>query len=461
MSRPNVTSNYTASPTSAPTSASQRIVAFIGEASTSFTTTESVVRGSGASDNLSHTATAIARVGNFSTTTDYAAPTDYSLASGHVTWVSGHGPATGATYWVTYTYAKSGADYAPAYFTDYNSILAKYGPITANAAPGALDAASYLTMAAQIAMSPGIGASQLIMVQLNPTTPGSPLLADFQAALTALQTTVPGANVKPYYIVPLIGRCSDADALSVNAACLAHCIQMADPAFLSERRAYSGMKSDATYNGLISALTALGAVNNSRITLLANFDPQLTIATGGVQQLVTLDGSFVAGAIAAFRSTQQVSQPAMNQLIQAFSGFNTNFSSTQIDNIDDLGGMVLENASGVITTVNDVTVDVASDIEKSIPTVETRDDLISGLRLQLKRTILGKRGSPTIPSQIENQVDIYLTGRRANGDISSYSPSTASLNSGSTTQYTVSFSYKPAGEVLQITVNFSIDLNLA
>jgi len=299
------------------------------------------------------------------------------------------------------------------------------------------------------------------MVQINPATPGSPLLSDFQAALTALQQPVAGVNVKPYYIVPLIGRLSDSDANSTNAAVLAHCIQMADPQFLSERRGYSGMKSDATYNSLISALQALGAVNNSRLTMAANYDPQLTIVSGGVQQLVTLDGSFVGGAIAAFRSTQAVSQPALNKLITSFSGFITNFTPVQVDNIDNNGGMVLENSSGVITTVNDVTVDVASDIEKSIPTVETRDDLIAGVRLQLKRTVLGQRGSPTVPSEIEDEVDNYLTGRRASGDISSFSPSTASLNPGSTTQYSVSFSYKPAGEVLSITVNFSIDLNLA
>lgn len=459
MSRPNVTSTYTASPTSAPTSASQRILAIIGEGATSFTVTESVVRGAGTSDALVHMAVSIIRVGNYSTTTDYSSPTDYSLAAGAVSWVIGHGPATGATYWVTYTYAKAPADYAPKYFTDYNAILSNYGPIAATG--GVLNAASYITMAANLAMGPGIGANQLVIVQLNPAVPGSPLLADFQAALTTLQQPVAPGNIKPYYIVPLIGKCSDADATSVIAASLAHCIQMADPQFLAERRAYSGLKNNATYNSLISALQAFGNVGNSRLTLAANFDPQLTIISGGVQQVVTLDGSFVACALAALRSTQQVSQPELNKLISSFSNFVTNFTPIQIDSIDNNGGMVLEDVSGVITTVNDVTVDVASDIEKSIPTVETRDDIIAGVRLQLKRTVLGLRGDPTVPSKIEDQVDGYLSSRRASGDISSFSPSHASLKPGSTTAYTVSFSYKPAGEVLSITVNFSIDLNLA
>ena len=69
--------------------------------------------------------------------------------------------------------------------------------------------------------------------------------------------------------------------------------------------------------------------------------------------------------------------------------------------------MVLENVSGVITTVNDVTVNVGSDIEKSIPTVETRDDLILGARVELKRQVLGQRGSPTVPSEIEDLWDLF------------------------------------------------------
>ena len=411
----------------------------------------------GSKDAFLHDPLSITRIGNYQTTVDYAPSTDYVANATGVTWLLSHGPVAGAAYWVTYTYAKT--SFAPGYFTDYNSILSQCGPITSTITAGALDPASQLTMAAKVAMAPGIGASQLILAQINPATPGSPTLSDFQTALLALQNPVSG--VKPYYVVPLIGNLSDSDAASVNAACLAHCIQMADPQFLSERRCYTGMKNDATYSSLIAELQALGAANSSRITVAANFDPTLSIVSNGVSSKITLDGSFVAVALAAYRSTQQVSQPELNVLVTAFDGFNTTFNPVQIDTIDDNGGMVLENVSGVISTVNDVTVNVSSDIEKSIPTVETRDDLIIGIRLQLKRTVLGKRGSPTIPSQIEDQVDKYLTSRLGMGDIMAFSPASAKLNSGSTTKYTVTFSYMPAGEVLGITVSFSIDLNLA
>jgi hypothetical protein len=202
-------------------------------------------------------------------------------------------------------------------------------------------------------------------------------------------------------------------------------------------------------------------LNNSRITIAANMDPQLSIVSGGAAQTITLDGSFVAVALAALRSTQQVSMPELNVLITAFNGFVTNFDPVQIDLIDDNGGMVLENVSGVISTVNDVTVNISSDIEKSIPTVETRDDLILGCRLELKRQVLGQRGSLTVPSEIEDVVDEYLKTRIASGDIMRFSPSSAYLVPNTITKYAVSFSYKPAGEVLQITVNFTIDLNLA
>lgn len=415
----------------------------------------------GSTDTLAHPPLVITRVGNFQTTTDYALGTDYVLGPTGIVWLAGHGPAADAVYWTTYTYAKVASDYVPMYFSGGNlgPIISQYGPITSVISPGTLDPASQLSMAAQIAMDPGIGASQLILCQITPATPGAPTLADFQAALLKLQQPV--AGIKPYYIVPLIGNLADGSVNPVIAACFAHCIQMADPQFLSERRCYAGLKNNSTYNSLISALQGFNAINNCRLTIACNYDPQLSIVSNNAALELTLDGSYVAVALAAYRSTQQVSLTELNVIIPVFDDFVTVFNPVQMDTMDDNGGMVLESFSGVVTTANDVTVDISSDIEKSIPTVETRDDMISGLRNELRRQVLGQRGSPTVPSEIEDIADLYLTTRVASGDILAFAPSSAFLNPGSITKYTVSFSYKPAGEVLDILINFTIDLSLA
>lgn len=66
------------------------------------------VRGSGQSDLISSSlpnpsATALFRISNtFAGPADYVLGTDYTVASGYVTWVTGKGPATGATYYVVY-----------------------------------------------------------------------------------------------------------------------------------------------------------------------------------------------------------------------------------------------------------------------------------------------------------------------------------------------------------------------
>jgi len=408
--------------------------------------------------------TSVARVGNYQTTTDYAIFTDYILSANGVAWLAGRGPVGGAAYYATYSYAKVSGDFAPQWFTDPNAAAANYGPLSSTITPGKLDPASQLSMAANIAGA--IGASQYIMVQINPASPGAPTLADFTGAYTALQNPLqvqgPGnllLRVKPYYIVPLTGNLSDSDATGAITAALAHCILMADPSFRSERRAYCGMKSDATFNTLIALLEAVGAVNSNHLTVAANFDPSITFTANGVSNTVTLDGSFVAVAEAAYRSTQEVSEPMIGALISVFNGFGTNFTLPQGDIIDDNGGTVIENDNGVIRVLNDVTVNTSSDIEKSIPTVETRDDLIIGIRQQLKNTVLGQRGSLTTDSDIEKEVDEYLELRQTAGDILGASKSSATLNAGSTTKYTVTFSYIPAGEVLSIDVVFSVDLS--
>lgn len=462
MPRPRVTSSFTSSPVSSPLAASLRVPAIVGEGAISFTVTEQVIKGTaGGTDNLANVATAILRVGNYSTTTDYQATTDYTLTGGDVNWSpAGAEPVTGAKYFVTYTYAKVAADFAPKLYDNFNDILNAYGPITLSS--GALTPASYITMAAQIMMGPGIGATKLIIAQINPTVPGSPVASDFTSALTGLQNSVSALNVDPYYLTPLGGKLGDSDVAVVNAAYLNHAIQMADPQFRKERRIYTGQKANSSFNNVVTAAQALGTdqVNSGRLTLAANYDPFVSVSSNTGPVEVNLDGFFQAAAIAGFRSTQVCSQPALNKLLPAFNGYRTTFSSTQIDSLDDVGAMVCESIGGTIRMVNDVTVNVVNDIEKSIPTVETRDVMAGALRRRLYSTIIGLRGSPSIPASIEQITDSYLEEERGNGDIQAFTPSKASRLPNSTTKFGVSFSYLPAGEVLEIRINFSIDLNL-
>lgn len=463
MPRPRVTSEFISSPISSPLAASLRIPSIIGEGAVTFTITEQVTKGtSGGTDPLAHTALSILRIGNFSTTKDYSLTTDYLLTGGSVDWSPGGSePTVGQKYFVTYSYAKAAADYGPQLFDNFNAILQAYGPVALDN-NGNLTPASYITLAAQIMMGPGIGAQNLIIAQIAPTTPGSPVAADFTTALAALVNSVGPLKVDPYYVVPLGGKLSDSDVGVVNAAFLNHAIQMADPQFRKERRIYTGLKSNASFNSVITAAGALGTdqVNSGRLTLAANFDPTLTLSTNTGPKVITLDGFFAAAAIAAFRSTQVASQPALNKLLPAFSGFVTTFSSTQIDALDDAGAMVLEDVAGSVRMVNDVTVNIVNDIEKSIPTVETRDSMILSLRRRLSSAFLGLRGSPAIPSQLEQSADTFLEERRGSWDIQAFSPSKANRQPNSTTKFVVTFSYLPAGEVLEISVRFSIDLNL-
>jgi len=461
MPRPRVISEFIPSPLSSPLAAAARVPAIIGEGATTFTVTEQVTKGAvNGTDNLAHVALSIIRIGDYSTTKDYDTVTDYLLTGGDVDWSpAGTEPATGQKYFVTYTYAKAAADYDPKFYDNFDAVLSAYGPVTQTG--GALDAAAYITEAAQIMMGPGIGAQRLIVVQVAAAVPGAPTASEFNTALAKLVDPVGPLSVDPYYIVPLIGRLSDGDVALVNASCLGHAIQMADPQFLKERRIYTGQKSNSSFNNVVSAATALGVdANSSRLTMMANYDPQVTISTPTGSATVTLDGSFAAGAVAAYRSTQQVSQPALNRLLPAFNTFGTRFSSVQIDALDDAGVTVLEEVAGTVRLVNDVTVRVVNDIEKSIPTVETRDSLIASLRRRLKAVFIGLRGSPSIPAEIERETDSYLDEERGNGDIQAYSPSKASRVPNTTTKFQVTFSYFPAGEVLEIKVRFSIDLSL-
>jgi len=453
MPRPRVSSTFNSSPVAAPRSTGLRVPAIVATGRKFFTVTEQITHGSSeGTDTLAHTATAIIRVGNFTSTTDYALTTDYLLSGGNISWSPGGAePTVGQKYFITYTYAKVAADFAPKRFDgDLNAIITEYGPVAFTA--GVLNAESYITMMAQIEMA--AGASTLIISQVN-NAAATPVASEFSTAIDALENTK-ALGLAPYYLTPGIGALSDADVPTVNTKCLAHANKMADPQFQLERRVYTGLKSNSSATAVQTAAQAFAA---SRLTLAANFDPQISVS--GIDGLVTLGGDMAAAAVAGFRSSQPAAEPALNKAIPSFTGFKTLFDPVTIDLLVDAGALVLESEGGVIRVVDDNTTNQADEVESSIPTVEHRDVMIQRIRRNVRAKFQGKRGGPTITSEMEESVGFDLQDEITKGDVQKASRPHAVRQTGSLNRFAISFSYLPAGKVRDVDINFSVDLSLA
>lgn len=455
MPRPRVTSTFLSSPTIAPLGASLRIPAIIGTGRKEFTITEQVTRGVGeTSDTLANTATSIIRVGNFRSTNDYTDGQDYQETAGAVDWsLGGIQPADGAKYFVTYTFAKVAADFAPKLFTaNFSDIIDEYGPIALDN-NDVLESESYITMCAQIMKASG--ASVFIIAQVN-NAADVPVASEFQTALDALENTK-NLGVVPFYICPLIGNLSDSDATAVNTAALVHANKMADDQFRLERRVYTGLKNNASATDVINAAQAIA---DSRLSLAANFDGQVTVSDPAGNKEVTLDGAFAAAAVAGFRSSQEVSQPAMNKAIAGLTKFLTNFDPVTIDLLVEAGALVLEDDAGTIKVVDDNTTNSSDDIENSIPTVEHRDVLITGLRKRIRDKFKGRRGGNTLLGEMEKGTDDFIDQDITKGAIQKRTNAQAARVTGTLNKFKIEFSYLPAGKVRDVEIRFSVDLSL-
>lgn len=453
MARPMVTSQFVRTRAASPVAIGARVLALIGKGTDSFTVQEAVVRGSGTNDTLGHTATAIVKVGDYKGTAEYVVTTDYILDAGGIKWVGSHKPATGATYYVTYSYAKVAADYDPFLTDDFSEVVTRCGDIELSS--GDLTVDSYLTAAAQIAFD--IGVRQVIICQIEANT-----AAEFKDAYDKLENPVDGIN--PYYIVPLLGSLSaSGDFDTAKGTALQHCLKMASEEFGKERRLYTG-KKDYVGSGLAvdDFTTEAAALMESRVTLSGNYNPIRVISqpTGSVN--VTLDGCFDAVRLAAFRTTQFASDPMMNRPIQgAFTGFETRWGDIEVDTLVDGGVCVSEEISGVIRVVDDITTNTSDEVEIDIATVEARDVLITMNRTAVEGRYKGARGDNSISDQLKSFEDSFLDMRIGEGLIAAKGAIGAGRVPGSLRKWQIAFNYLPVTKVRDIVIKFSVDLGLA
>jgi hypothetical protein len=309
-------------------------------------------------------------------------------------------------------------------------------------------------MAAQIAFN--IGVRQVIICQIATNDTDG-----FSDAYDKLENPVNGIN--PYYIVPLLGSlATSGDFITAKGTALSHCLKMASEEFGKERRLYTGDKDYGSGVSVDDLVSEAGALLESRVTLTGNWNPIRVVSqnTGSVD--VVLDGCFQATMLAAYRTTQFVSDPMMNKPVQgAFTGFDTRWGDIDIDTLVDGGVCVCEEISGVIKVVDDITTNTSDEIEVDINTVEARDTLISMARDAVRSRFMGIRGDNSVSSQMQSFMEIFLTQRLGEGLIAGIGAISASRQTGSLRKWQISFSYLPVTKVRDIKITFSVDLGLA
>lgn len=226
--------------------------------------------------------------------------------------VSGTGvrPAPGTAYYATYDYTR------PA--SDYNVAKRYFSPDAFYADIGTPSPSNKLAIAGTLAFENG--APSIMVVQVDDATfPSSPTQPEFLAALNAAGLTSTATE-----IVALT------TSLAVQADLITHLVNMNGPIEQNYRRGWFGMARGTAigdrdtpdtyvYRAVRTLQVPADSPARGRMILVAPADVSKTIVLeSGLTQVVELDGSFVAAAIAA-RMTA-FSSPAETLMRKTISG---------------------------------------------------------------------------------------------------------------------------------------------
>ena len=406
-------------------------------------------------------------VTNNTTGTTLVPGVDYTISgTGSATTIStilsGSGIAgVGANGWIAvnynYTTAVTGTTYT---FYNFNSVQNTFGPAFTYNNTGAVSINSPATLAAYLAFQNG---AQIVSCQNIPTASGG----NEQDFLTAVQGLIknPGIDV----IVPLkydtTYNTSTSGTLFVGVANFL-AAQATNGIY---QRAFVGMDSTVSGTNLINTVskiaTSISGTLGNRMTLAVpqqiNVNPGLNSVTGYSNTYVTVDGTYLAAALAGlFTGQPDVYVPITHKNVSGVQSIPNQISSSDSTTIQSFGGTVVrQRANGTIYVRHGLTLNTSTWLTQEISINAIGDRLSNNISRVLSNSTL--IGSPLTKNTIASlQSTVLATLMRAVNTnlIQSYQNLTYSINPANPTNVVISFSYSPTIPLNYINVNLTVNV---
>jgi hypothetical protein len=388
-------------------------------------------------------------------------PRDYSVtqdvSGGVINSVSTLVRTTSGTISLTYpqvqvTYQYTDSDYYALHgFTDFTSFQAAYGPAL-DPVSGAI--VSPLSLAAQIALMNG--ANQIYAIALDGS---GTIQQQFADAYTLLSASNNNVNL----VVPLWDTVTDGTALAgmlqtLNAALTAD----ANNGVL--RTAIVGL--DSAYAGSATAVATLATgVASQRIVL--PWPNQLSFFNGYTNSTVTVDGFYLAAALAGQAASRQPQVPLTRKLPQGFTGFPATVQSgltrTVKDQLAVAGVCVVEvDRNAQLSVRQGLTTNYAGGVlTREISLVRAQDALYTLVQNNLEAAaLIGQPVTSGTPLQVKSIVAGALETAKSAGLIVDYSNLAVRQQTppnGDPTVIDVQFAYKPSYPLNYVLVGFTVD----
>jgi len=354
----------------------------------------------------------------------------------------GQEPAVGDSYFITYNYAKTAADFETMLFTSQRAVERNYGDTTPD---------NQVSLAAFLAFLNG---AVVLGIKQVPKIPGSNQAStqSYSDALNDLRGSLPGGAVLDT-ITPMRG-----DDIDLFLQLSNHCDIQSSIRFRAERTGIIGVAS-GTQPTEVGGIAQ--QIENTRIRLVYPDIVTLTIqdALGNFKQFL-VDGTYLAAAMAGNRASPNidVATPWTRARIVGFDELARKLDAVEQNQVAVQGVTVMEQRGTVIRVRQGLTTDPTNILTK-LPTVITiADEVQRAARRDLDRFI-GIKFLPGVLSEIEGQLATTMKALKNAEIIAAFTGIQARTTNDPTVVEVEAF-YQPIFPLLYIVITFNLRSNL-
>jgi len=355
-------------------------------------------------------------------------------------------PSEGSTYYVSYKYRKSEADYEPRYFNNYDDIVAAYGNYDVSASASVLNS---LSLGAEIAFNNGVSA--VVCVQAKNSSD-----YEMQTAIDKLTKTI--AEVSNFNtIVPLT------TSSVVGAYLKNHVNLMSSYEYGKERMGYlAGAIKQPIYKNATKSDRSIGLVataegySDERIVYVVPGAIRKSIRDlrTGKYNTRTLPGCYAAVAVAAIGLSNDPAEPLTNKTISGFTELVDLYSESEKNVLAGAGCCVLEHSGSNIKIRHGITTFRGEVNSEEITLIQIKDYVIDACRTTSANSYIGKKLTSSIVGDVQHTMEMMLNQFISQGIIINFSSLSVKRNSAEPRQIDVKFEIEAVYPLNWINIEF-------
>lgn len=361
----------------------------------------------------------------------------------------------GTAVWVSYEYTAPGY-FDPKVFDNFEDIKDAYGTPLNLMAQAAGDATyravnSPLSLAAQMALTNGVGEVLLLPLDLTATATSAQVRAALAAAYDKIAT-----DYAVSIVVPLTDGIADADAPGVGLDLLAHLNAASSDGFL--RTGILGF--DPTVATSPDTLVTTAGFKSKRIMLAYAGAQGVQVYNGNANQVITVGHQYLAAAYGGRMTFLPVQKSLTKEQVRGFAGIaGTPLSNTLKNQFAQAGVAVTEtNRAGSLIVRHGTTTDRSNINTAEMSVVRARDTMVTLLQNGVEDS--GLIGAPIDENtlySVKSVVSGLLEYATSNDIIVAYTQLGVRQASTDPSVIEVKFGYRPAYPLNYILISFSIN----